>query len=80
MWIEDGRPVRRREGKPQAVPVRAALSRKNWLIERCSPQRVLAVEPGREFETPFDGPDAYQAAIDFAAAELRKALEGVDAT
>jgi hypothetical protein len=51
------------------------LSERNWRVQRCSGTQVVAIEPGREYETPFDGPDAFWAAVKFAADELKKAAD-----
>lgn len=64
---DDGKPVRKR----YVQRARTRLEQTNWRIERDSQGVVVAVEPGREYETPFDGPDAFWEAVLFAAGELR---------
>lgn len=50
----------------------------NWRIYCRADGKVLALEPGREYENIFEGgPDPFWEAVEFAAAELRK--ENADA-
>lgn len=44
----------------------------NWRIQRYGPREVVAIEPDREYETPFYGEGAFWAAVEHAAAELKK--------
>jgi hypothetical protein len=54
-------------------PMRRPLT--NWIVKRDG-DRVIAVEPSREYENVFDGgDDPFSAALDFAAAQLRKELD-----
>lgn len=45
----------------------------NWRILNLDNGKVLALEPGREYENIFEGgPDPFWEAVEFAANELRK--------
>lgn len=74
-WDSDGGKPRRKHYVQRA---RTRLEQTNWRIERENSNTVLAIEPGREYETPFDGPDAFWEAIQYAAAELRGGEDDAD--
>lgn len=46
------------------------LSERNWRVHRQG-REVVAIEPGRDFETPFRGPTAFWDAVEFAAGKLK---------
>lgn len=48
------------------------LSERNWRVQQYGQNEAVAIEPGREYETPFVGPDAFWEAVKFAAEELKK--------
>lgn len=59
--------------KAQARAVRQARLDTNWRVKMISPTRVLALEPGREYENIFEGgTDPFWDAVTFAASEIRK--------
>lgn len=64
---DDGacRPARR------TPPSGKVLASRNWRVQRSSRQEVVAIEPGREFETPFYGQGAFWEAVEYAAAKLK---------
>jgi len=47
------------------------LSERNWRVRRQGGE-VVAIEPGRDYETPFDGPTAFWDAVEYAARELKR--------
>lgn len=63
--------------KAQANALRQTRLDTNWRVKPLSPSRVLALEPGREYENIFEGgDDPFWEAVTFAAAEIRKASDG----
>lgn len=68
LWSENGGAVRLPGRKGKAPPVRRALQDRNWLIKR-EGSEYLAIEPGREYETPFA---TFDEALDFAAAKIKE--------
>lgn len=77
MWSVDGGAMREpANGKVAACALRKARIDTNWRIKQLSPDRVLALEPGRSYENIFEGgDDPLWEALTFAAAELRKAFD-----
>lgn len=69
-WSWNEGEVRRGQGRHKSVM--HTLSEQNWRIRREGRNEVVAIEPGREYETPFDGPTAFWDAVEFAATELKK--------
>lgn len=62
--------------KAQANALRQARLDTNWRVKLISPTRVLALEPGRDYENIFEGgDDPFWEAVMFAAAEIRKASD-----
>lgn len=58
----------------RSVARRAARTSTNWRIIHPVGGDIIALEPGREFENVFTGgPDPFWEAVQYAAAELRKA-------
>lgn len=51
--------------------VRQPNKRVNWRVHS-ERGEVVAVEPNRDFEHVFDGDDPFQAALEFAAKQLRE--------
>ena len=74
LWSESLGEVRKpahRSGK--SSPMRSPHT--NWIVQRHG-DTVIAVEPSREYENTFEGgEDPFQAALEYAAAELRKELD-----
>jgi hypothetical protein len=73
LFDQDDGAVRFKQNQPTK-----RLTEKNWRIKR-EGSEVLAIEPGWAYETPFRGDSALMDAIEFAAAELRKADADEDA-
>lgn len=72
VWSWDQGAVRKppdREGAGHTV--RKPRERTNWKV-MTDQGEVVAVEPNREFEHVFDGPDPFMAALEYAAKQLRE--------
>ena len=69
-WSRNEGAVCARKARPKAAM--HVLSERNWRVRRLNTNEVVAIEPGWEYETPFEGPDAFWAAVEFAAEELKK--------
>lgn len=72
VWSETDGQVREpahRKGKAGAV--RKTRTKRNW---RVTTERgeVLAIEPNREFENVFSGPDPLMEALEYAAKKIRE--------
>jgi hypothetical protein len=52
--------------------VNRVFTERNWRVQRSSRNEVVAIEPGREFETPFYGQGAFWEAVQFAATKLKE--------
>lgn len=48
------------------------LSERNWRITQYRRNYAVAIEPGRDYETPFVGPTAFWDAVEFAAKKLKE--------
>ncbi len=76
LYGEDGAVLPRRERTAaEKAAHKARRQRTNWRV-RTEFGETLAIEPDREFEHVFGGPDPFTEALEFAAAELRKELCG----
>lgn len=69
-WSKNDGAVTRGNRRPKSAM--HTLSERNWRVKRYTPNEVVAIEPGRDFETPFFGRNAFWEAVQFAAAELRE--------
>jgi len=69
----DGGVLPERRRATQKSPTRGENGRTNWRVRHYDTGEIVAVEPNRDFEHTFDGgDDPFMAALEFAAAELRK--------
>lgn len=77
--IEDGRDLREpRDRKAPKGKLPGTREIINWRVVR-SGNIVLAIEPNREYENTFTGgADPFMAALEYAAAELRREMDGVN--
>lgn len=77
LWSVDGGAMREPANKKtQTLALRQARLDTNWRVKLISPTRVLALEPGREYENIFEGgDDPFWEAVMFAASEIRKASD-----
>lgn len=54
--------------------VQRSRTHANWRVKR-EGSKVIAIEPNRDFENVFEGgDDPFQAALEYAAAELKKGM------